>query len=1171
MKRLFFIVTAGLSLGLVLAGNLGCTAQAKKERHLKKAEAFYQKGDYAKAEIEYLNARRFEFTNALAASRLAMIYARQGDNQIALQAIGFALALSPTNTELQLRQGMLFQGLSLQFESMAVQYGDVDMQREALMLRRSSRETAAKVLSQEPRNGEALLVLAGSTIPLFTNDVRDTESRMGAFRQQNGENAYFHLAAAALMMQEGNRAGAEAAVQKALGAEPKLYQAHLRAAEFALSRSNLAQAEAEFKKAIELAPVRSEASLRYANYKALTGQTNEAVQILKEVTAKAPDFTSAWKLLAQFAFQGRKPDQAVEYLNRMLFKNSANFEALHMRAESYYAQRQYTKAGADLDTLINSVNGFAQAWQKRLNAARTNAPATGKARSAEAERQAVLAQQAQLKGFKLTFYPQLPGAYLLAAQVQNALTNQVKAADHLTQALNLVPGFVEARIFLTELNLRRGLAPETTISGLVDYAGRMEKRIAAMDKAVGRTNALANPAGRRFIMQYYQAVLYLADTYARFGRLEEAATIYRKLVADNPRNPAARLALGNVLQRQNKPALARAEYEQMLKLDPTSLPALAQLTALDIALTNQAVALKRVQAELAKNPQSPQLLYLEGMVLGSTSNTLDQAEAVLRKSLEVDKDYTPAYALMGRVLLGKRQIKEAEAQLAIAFEKQPNDTISGMLLAAVYKDQKQDEKARQVYEKILSVQPNFLPAMNDLAYLYCDRLNQLEKAYEWGRKARTLAPQSAFVADTFGWILYRQGDFQQALALIQESAAKLAENPEVQYHLGMAHYMFGHVEAARTAMQLAANATADYSGKEEAKKYLALLQSDAGKSPAQAIADLEKMLKDNPRDLVVLVQLGELYLRQKEVKKAAETFEQVLKVNPRVVTAVLELAKLNAGPLADRAKALDYARKARELSPANPDALRLLGQLSFQAGDIGAAYNLLDECQRLQPGDPQTSYDLGWAAYGLGKLDEARQAMEQAQTAPNLANAAKWFLSLLGHYENPQNLASVEPQVNELLKSDPNYVPGLLVIGLLQNQRGQVKEAVQTFEKILARFPQFPPAQRALAILYATDPAQEKKAFDLAMKARVSMPDDPALARTLGRIYHQRKDYLSAVRFLQDCLRNAPSDAEALYFLGSSYLQLKDKTRAKDALQKSLAAGLKAPLDAEAKRLLGTL
>jgi Flp pilus assembly protein TadD len=193
----------------------------------------------------------------------------------------------------------------------------------------------------------------------------------------------------------------------------------------------------------------------------------------------------------------------------------------------------------------------------------------------------------------------------------------------------------------------------------------------------------------------------------------------------------------------------------------------------------------------------------------------------------------------------------------------------------------------------------------------------------------------------------------------------------------------------------------------------------------------------------------------------------------------------------------------------------------------------------------------------------------QAQSA--LAGEAKRFLSLLGHYENPQNLGAVEVQVTEALKTNPTYVPGLMLLGLLQNQRGQIKEAILTFEKVMSRFPQFAPAQRALAILYSTDPARERQAFDLAIKARTTLPQDPALAKTLGKLYHNRKDFQNAVRLLQEALTSAPSDPEALYYLGASYVQLKDKARGKDALQKALAAGLKDPLAKEANRILATL
>jgi Flp pilus assembly protein TadD len=188
-----------------------------------------------------------------------------------------------------------------------------------------------------------------------------------------------------------------------------------------------------------------------------------------------------------------------------------------------------------------------------------------------------------------------------------------------------------------------------------------------------------------------------------------------------------------------------------------------------------------------------------------------------------------------------------------------------------------------------------------------------------------------------------------------------------------------------------------------------------------------------------------------------------------------------------------------------------------------------------------------------------------------LASDAKRFLTMLAYYENPQNLGAAEAQTMEALNANPNYVPGMMVLGLLQNQRGQSKEAILTFEKVISRFPQFCPAQRTLAILYSTDPAREKQAFDLATKARSAMPQDPVLAKTLGQLCHNRKDFQNAVRLLQETVANAPSDADALYYLGSSYHQLKDKVRAKDALQKALAAGLKEPLAKEANRIVGTL
>jgi len=90
--------------------------------------------------------------------------------------------------------------------------------------------------------------------------------------------------------------------------------------------------------------------------------------------------------------------------------------------------------------------------------------------------------------------------------------------------------------------------------------------------------------------------------------------------------------------------------------------------------------------------------------------------------------------------------------------------------------------------------------------------------------AKEEAPAEPQVSDTLGWILYKRGIYQRALALLQESAAKLPENPEVQYHLGMAALKVGETETAKKSLAAATAAPKDFIGKEEARRALAQLK-----------------------------------------------------------------------------------------------------------------------------------------------------------------------------------------------------------------------------------------------------------------------------------------------------------------------------------------------------------
>jgi tetratricopeptide (TPR) repeat protein len=156
--------------------------------------------------------------------------------------------------------------------------------------------------------------------------------------------------------------------------------------------------------------------------------------------------------------------------------------------------------------------------------------------------------------------------------------------------------------------------------------------------------------------------------------------------------------------------------------------------------------------------------------------------------------------------IASNQLTEALGQLQGVLSKNPNNVPMLISSALVYEKMRRFSDARDAYEKVLSVNPDFLAALKALASLYAKRLNELDRAYDLARKARSLGPEDAEIGDTLGWIFYERTDYEQALTLLNESTAKCPDNPEMQFHLGMAHYMMGHTEAARTALRRADNA-----------------------------------------------------------------------------------------------------------------------------------------------------------------------------------------------------------------------------------------------------------------------------------------------------------------------------------------------------------------------------
>jgi len=743
-------------------------------------------------------------------------------------------------------------------------------------------------------------------------------------------------------------------------------------------------------------------------------------------------------------------------------------------------------------------------------------------------------------------YPDTPLIKYELARAYLKKNNMNQAKVVLDQAISINPNYAEAILLLADINLR---------------SGHGEAVIEPMTRLLKRSPELRS------------AALLLAAAYGSLDRFDDAAVVTGEEAKLAPRDPQAQMALGLTLRQAKRNDEARQAFEKAAELAPDNLWPVDQLVELDLLEKHFDTAQQRIDRHFQKTPDSPAAHFFKGKILVAEEKW-GPAETELQKTLQLDPNFGGAYDLLVQTYLVTNKLPQALSQLQTQLSKNPNDASALMTLALLHERTNEFAKARDAYEHLLSLKPDLVSALNNLACLYADRLNDLGKAYDLARKARDLQGNDPAIADTFGWILSKRGEYQQALAILQGSAAKLPDSPEVQFHLGMTAYMMGQPDLARVALQKAASATNDFPGKEESKRHLALLKNDAAAAPELSVSQLEAMAKKQPNDVIAQTRLGEAYEKQGAADKAAAAFEQVLKLNPRLASATTKLAQLYAGPLQNKEKALAYAKKARELTPNDPQVTSILGKVAYQSGNLAWSYSLLQEAARQRENDPSILHDLAWAAYRLGKVNEARGTMQKALATgsdfPEAADA-RTFLSLTALDENLKELVAAENEIQKELQASPEYLPALMAQAALDEQRGQIKPASEIYTSILRRSPDFAPAQKRLAKLYAQEPSTTAAAYDLATKARKALPDDGELAELLGRLSYEKKEYQRAIQLLEESARKTSLNANSLFYLGMSQLQTRQKAEARDVLNQALVGGLQEPLASEARHALADL
>lgn len=197
---------------------------------------------------------------------------------------------------------------------------------------------------------------------------------------------------------------------------------------------------------------------------------------------------------------------------------------------------------------------------------------------------------------------------------------------------------------------------------------------------------------------------------------------------------------------------------------------------------------------VAQNPEDPNFRALLATVYNATGR-YPEAEAAFRDLANQHPQSLQLWIGLLQALYAQDRGNDARAVLGEALIQLPEAPELLWAEASFLEMEGDFEGAIAVYERLYAGMSGSAVVANNLASLlstYRDDAESLERAYRIARRLQS-SDVPAF-QDTYGWIAYRRGQYEEALAYLEPAATVLAEDPLVQFHLGMTHLALGRIE-----------------------------------------------------------------------------------------------------------------------------------------------------------------------------------------------------------------------------------------------------------------------------------------------------------------------------------------------------------------------------------------
>ena len=620
-----------------------------------------------------------------------------------------------------------------------------------------ARQQAEAVLQQDGKNAGAHRLLGQVALHQMQYIAAESELKQAINLDPHDPQTYEVLGLVQLL--DAENGAAEKSFQTAIDVRPDDPQTYINLANFYKGQNAPDRAEQILRQGMVRDSRAVELPVALASLYVERNRASDAKHLLDQVEADENSYPEGRRAAAVFYLDNGDAASALERFRALVSKRDNDQAAAKKVAECYLQLGRWQ----DADQWIDQRDRDGKDAEFRLLRARSYLGAF-RLREAAAELESLIKDS-----------PDLPAVYFYLAQVDSAQEEGAQAQQALTEALRVQPGYLPALVGLGNISLQQNNA-----NSALAYASQ----VIATSFWVAEAHVIAG------------------SSYLQQGDLNQAQRAFELAAGLNPRSPAAQERLGRVLGMRGNYADAEKAYENSLAIAPDYAPALSGLAEIlsKEGKTKQANA--RMDRQISAQPKAFQL-YVAKAEFCIAQKDWTCAEHNYRQTLTLNPYYVNGYLALAHVYAATNRPQGMIEEYEAARSKFPEYLPTYILLAQVYEYVGSVDRARQIYQEALKVDPSSYQAMSNLARLDADHGGSLSDALNLAEKAKAEQPDDAGVNDTLGWVYYKQGLYRSAVPVLE---AAVARNPQVarfQFHLGMAYLAAGQPAQAHTSLQAA--------------------------------------------------------------------------------------------------------------------------------------------------------------------------------------------------------------------------------------------------------------------------------------------------------------------------------------------------------------------------------